>query len=126
MDTVPSERAFYRYAERHLRTAFPTLTDRSQFNRLQQEYAPAITVFGLHLVALLDAQHCPYERVDSSGIPTRYSKLRGAGWLPGQADIGWSNRIGWVEGFHLLVSIAQTSLIIGFGFAPASNHDQEL
>ena len=30
----PSERAFYRYADRNLRAAFPTLPDRSQFNRL--------------------------------------------------------------------------------------------
>jgi hypothetical protein len=28
-----SERAFYRYALRHLRWAFPTLPERSQFNR---------------------------------------------------------------------------------------------
>jgi hypothetical protein len=35
----PSERAFYRYAQRHLRAAFPTLPDRSQF--LRQEHACA-------------------------------------------------------------------------------------
>ena len=28
-----SERSFYRYALRHLRSAFPTLPERSQFNR---------------------------------------------------------------------------------------------
>src|SRR5215472_8221477 len=28
-----SERAFYRYAVRHLRSAFPSLPERSQFNR---------------------------------------------------------------------------------------------
>lgn len=121
-----SERAFYRYAEHHLRTAFPTLPDRSQFNRLQRAYTPSITAFGLFIVSLLDAQNCLYERLDSSGVPTRDSKRRGAGWLAGQADIGWSNRIGWYEGFHLLVSIAQTGLITGFGFAPASTHDQQM
>jgi Transposase DDE domain len=122
----PSERAFYRYAERHLRPAFPTLPDRSQFNRLQRQHAAGITAFGLHLVDVLDAQQCTYERLDSSGVPTRDAKRRGAGWLAGQADIGWSNRIGWYEGFHLLVSVAQTGLITGFGFAPASTHDQHL
>ena len=45
----PSERAFYRYAEQHLRTAFPTLPDRSQFNRLQQTYAK--TYNGLRLAS---------------------------------------------------------------------------
>ncbi|MCA1709627.1 MAG: hypothetical protein LC808_42655, partial [Actinobacteria bacterium] len=34
-----SERDFYRYAEGHLRGAFPTLPDRSQFNRLVRLHA---------------------------------------------------------------------------------------
>lgn len=121
-----SERAFYRYAEQHLRAAFPDLPARSQFNRLQRTYAQTITAFGLFLVELADAQHCHYERVDSSGIATRDSKRRGAGWLAGQADISWSNRVGWYEGFHLLVSIAQQGMITGYGFGPASTHDQLL
>jgi len=121
-----SERAFYRYAESHLRTAFPTLPDRSQFNRLQRAYTPNITAFGLSIVNLLDAQNCLYERLDSSEVPTRDSKRRGAGWLAGETDIGWSNRIGWYEGFHLLVSSAQTGMMTGFGFAPASTHDQQM
>jgi hypothetical protein len=50
----------------------------------------------------------------------------GAGWLAGQADIGWSNRVGWYEGFHLLVSIAQDGMITGYGFGSASTHDQLL
>lgn len=38
----PSERAFYRYAERHLLSAFPTLPARSQFNRLLRCHDDAI------------------------------------------------------------------------------------
>src|SRR5215471_20598597 len=53
----PSERAFYRYAEHHLRAAFPDLPDRSQFNRLMRDHRDAITAFGLYLVQLLHAQH---------------------------------------------------------------------
>ncbi len=90
-----SERAFYRYAERHLRAAFPTLPHRSQFNRLQRQVANLIVAFGLYLVQVMDAQNCLYERIDSSGIATRDAKRLGAGWLAGQADIGWSNRLGW-------------------------------
>jgi hypothetical protein len=124
--TFASERAFYRYAEQHLRAAFPTLPDRSQLNRLQRTYAEALTAFGLFLVELTDAQHCPYERIDSSGIPVRDAKRRGEGWLAGQADVGWSNRIGWYEGFHLLVCSAPSGLITGYGFGPASTHDHPL
>lgn len=121
-----SERAFYRYAERHLRSAFPQLPRREQFNRLLREQREVIVAFGLSLVQLMQAQTCPYELLDSSGIPTRAAKRRGAGWLPGQADIGWSNRIGWYEGFHLLCSINPRGVITGFGFGSASTHDQRL
>ncbi len=34
-----SERDFYRYADTELRDAFPTLPDRSQFNRLLRSYS---------------------------------------------------------------------------------------
>ena len=122
----PSERAFYDYAQRHLHAAFPTLPAREQFNRLQRSYRDAIVAFALFLVEQMQAQQCLYEALDSSGIPTRDAKRRGTGWLAGQADIGWSNRIGWYEGFHLLTSIPPTGVITGFGFAPASCNDHAL
>src|SRR5436305_8280068 len=74
----------------------------------------------------MQAQRCLYEALDSSGIPTRDAKRRGTGWLAGQADIGWSNRIGWYEGFHLLTSITPIGVITGFGFAAASCNDHPL
>jgi hypothetical protein len=49
-----SERDFYGYARRHLRTAFPSLPHRGQFNRLLRQYREAIGTFFLHLVKLLD------------------------------------------------------------------------
>ena len=75
----PSERAFYRYAQRHLRPAFPTLPTREQFNRLQRSYWDAIVAFALCLVEQMYAQGCLYEALDSSGIPIRYAKRRGTG-----------------------------------------------
>jgi hypothetical protein len=121
-----SERGFYRYAHRHLRTAFPQLPTREQYNRQMRHHHDALVAFFLHLVHLLGAQHCPYEALDSSGVPTRDAKRRGAGWLPGLADIGWSNRLGWYEGFHLLVAVNPVGVITGFGFGPASIKDQSL
>ncbi len=122
----PSERAFYRYVLCHLRPAFPTLPDREQFNRLQRQQREVIVAFSVSLVDQMQAQRCLYEALDSSGIPTRDAKRRGTGWLAGQADIGWSNRIGWYEGFHLLTSITPTGVITGFGFAAASCNDHPL
>src|SRR5258708_14390153 len=120
------ERAFYRYASHHLREAFPQLPDRSQFNRLQREHRDAITAFALFLVQLLQAQHTAYEVLDSTAAVTRDAKRRGLGWLAGQADIGWSNRIGWYEGFHLLLAVTDQGVITGFGFGSSSTHDQHL
>jgi len=121
-----SERDFCRYARKHLRPAFPTLPYRGQFNRLMRRHYAAIVAFFRHLVTLLQGQHCPYEALDSTGVPTRDAKRRGAGWLAGQANIGWSNRLGWYEGFHLLLSVNPQGVITGFSFAPGSTKDQAL
>jgi hypothetical protein len=121
-----SERDFYRYAEANLRDAFPTLPERSQFNRLAGSHIELIEAVALHLVKLLQARRCPYEALDSSAMPVRDAKRRGGGWLAGQADIGWSNSLGWYEGFCLLISVNPEGVITGFGFAPASTKDQPL
>jgi hypothetical protein len=59
-------------------------------------------------------------------MPVRDIKRRDEGWLAGYADIGWSNRLGWYEGFCLLVAADPTGIITGFGFGPASTKDQQL
>ena len=123
---VSLERDFYRYAQAHLRAAFPGLPDRSQFNRVLREHRDAIVSFGLYLVQLLREPSDVYELLDSTAVVTRDAKRRGAGWLAGQADIGWSNRLGWYEGMHLLTAIRPDGLITGFGFAPASSNDHSL
>jgi hypothetical protein len=121
-----SERGFSRYAQRHRRAAFPPLPTREQFNRQVRQQHAALVAFLLHLVALLAAQRCAYEALDSSGVPTRDAKRRGAGWLPGLAAIGWSNRLGWYEGFPLLMAVNPAGVITGFGVGPASAKDQPL
>ena len=121
-----SERGFYRYAQCHLRAAFPSLPTREQYNRQVRQQHAALVAFFLYLVRLLGAQHCTYEALDSSGVPTRDAKRRGVGWLPGLADIGWSNRLGWYEGVHLLLAVNPTGMITGFGCGAASTKDQPL
>jgi hypothetical protein len=121
-----SERGFYRDAQRHLRAAFPALPTRAQFNRQMRRHQAALVACGLHLVQRLAAQQCLYEALDSSGVPTRDAKRRGAGWFPGLADIGWSNRLGWYEGFHMMLAVNPTGVITGFGFGPASTKAQRL
>ncbi|MHB1191099.1 MAG: transposase family protein, partial [Armatimonadota bacterium] len=121
-----SERDFYRYADTNLRGAFPNLPHRSQFNRLIRRYSDDIVAFFLYLTDMLGAGKCAYEALDASAVPTRDAKRRGAGWLPQAADIGWSNRIGWYEGFYLLTSVNPGGAITGFCFASASTKEQPM
>ncbi len=121
-----SERGFYRYARRRLRGAFPTLPDRSQFNRLQRAHRDAIAAFFVHLARLLDAPAAPYEALDGSAVPTRNAKRRGGGWLDGRAAIGWSNNLGWYEGVLLLTAVTPGGVLTGLGFGPASARDHQL
>lgn len=121
-----SERDFYRYAERHLRPAFPSLPNRAQFNRLLRTHRDAISAFAVYLAQRLAARDAAYEALDCSGVPTRNAKRRGSGWLAGIADIGWSNRLGWYEGVHLLLAVTPRGIITGFGFGAASTKDQPL
>jgi DDE family transposase len=121
-----SERGFYHYAQRHVRAAFPHLPTREQCNRQVRQHHDALVACFLHLSQRLAAQRCLYEALDSAGVPTRDAKRRGAGWLPGLAAIGWSNRLGWYEGFHLLLAVNPTGMITGFGFGAASTKDHPL
>lgn len=121
-----SERDFYRYADTKLRDAFPTLPDRSQFNRSVRQTVGLIEEIALHLAQMMEPRRCPYQALDSSAMPVRDAKRRGEGWLAGRADIGWSNSLGWYEGFRLLVATDPTGVITGFGFCAASAADQEV
>ncbi len=109
-----SERDFYRYAVRHLRPTFPTLPDRSQFNRLLRAQRDALAAFGHHLADRPGRAAAAYEALD------------GSGWLAGDADIGRSGRRGWYEGFPLLLAVTPGGAVSGFGFGPASAKEQPL
>lgn len=120
-----SERGFYRFADRHLRAAFPGLPTREQLNRLLRRYHSTLTAFALYLAAHL-GREVTYEALDGSAVPTRDINRRGNGWLPGIADYGKSNRLGFYEGVHLLLSVTPRGVITGFGFGPASTKDSVL
>jgi DDE family transposase len=121
-----SERDFYGWAWSHLRAAFPTLPARTQLNRLVRHHASATTAFFLYLSERLEAHRAAYQALDSTALVVREAKRRGRGWLAGQADIGWSNRLGWYEGLHLLLSVDPLGVITGLGLCPASTKDQPM
>ena len=118
------ERGVYRYAQRHLRAACPPLPTREPYNRQVRTQQTARVAFLLYLVRLLAAQRCAYEALDSSGGPTRDAQRRGAGWLPGLADSGWRNRLGWYEGVQLLLAVTPGGVSTGLGVGAASTQEQ--
>jgi hypothetical protein len=121
-----SERDFYRYADRHLRRAFPGLPHRTQLNRRIRTVYETIVAVGHHLADRLGAGEAPYQALDATAVPVRNVKRRGGGWLPEYVTRGWSNRLGWYEGFHLLVAASPDGPITGYGVGPADAKDQPL
>ena len=99
---------------------------REQFHRPLRSHQPALVACVLPLVQRLAAPQCCDEALASSGVPTRDAKRRGAGWLPGLADIGWSHRRGWSEGFHLLLAVHPVGVITGCGSGAARTQEQPL
>ena len=73
------ERGFWRWAQRHLRGAFPGLPAREQFNRLLRAHRDELEAFGVHLAAALGAAGSPFEAIDLTAAPTREAKRRAAG-----------------------------------------------
>lgn len=121
-----NQRDFYRWAQKHLRAAFLALPNRTQFNRLVRTHRDAIAAFCLYLADQLDAQRALYEVLDTTGVPVRNVKRRGRGWLAGLANIGWCTRLGWFNGFRLLLSTNPEGVITGFVFGEGSVKDQPI
>ncbi len=125
------ERDFYRFAERHLRGPFPTLPDRSQLNRAVCGADHLVVGLLHHLAAGLRGPihgrpSAAYEALDTTAVPVRNVKRRGLGHLSGLAEIGHSRRLGWYEGFHLLVAVDPVGVVTGFALGSARAKEQTL
>jgi hypothetical protein len=121
-----SEQDFYRYAERHLRPYFPTLPHRSQYNRLLRRHQAALAQFALYLAEQLGRGPVACDVLDVAPAPVRNAKRRGRGWLAGEANIGFSLRLGWFAGFRVLTAVSLEGVITGWGVAPASTNERSL
>lgn len=115
---------FYRYAQTRLKPAFPKLPNYSQFNRWLRQTTPWLIGFSQALQVQLIEPDGVYEALDTMGCATRNAKRRGNGWLAGEANIGYCNRLGWYEGLNIMTSVRPDGVITGFGCAPASTKEQ--
>lgn len=119
-----SESDFYRFAQECLRGYFPNLPDRSQYNRQARQHREVIVAVALQLSQQLGG--CEVESLDCTAVATRDRHRRGNGWLCGMADIGYSSRLGWFEGFRLLIAVGAYGAITGFCFGNGSTNDRPL
>jgi len=122
----PSERAFARFAARHLRGLFPGLPERSQLNRLTRRHGGDLVALGRWAARRLGALTAPFEVLDTTAVPLRNAKRRGAGALPEVAALGKSLRLGWFEGVRLLLATTPEGAATGFGLAPGNEQDRAL
>ena len=120
-----SEQDFYRHADEKLRYLFPDMPCREQLNRQWRFLHDYVCRFFCHLAKLMEAEKASYEALDATAIVTRDAKRRGDGWLA-EADIGHSNRLGWYEGFKMLLATTPEGIITGFGISPASDKEQPM
>jgi Transposase DDE domain len=121
-----SERDFYRYANRRLRGAFPRLPHRTQINRQIRRERDTLVAVGHAVADRLGARAVEYEVLDGTAAPVRNIKRSGSGWLAGQAAIGKSSRLGWYEGFAVLIAASPAGVITGYGFGAGNTKDQVL
>jgi len=114
---------------RHLCDAFPTLPDRSQFNRLVRTHLDLIEAVALHLAEMMEAQRCPYEALDRALLCP--SETQSDGVVDGLPAAPTSDgAIAW-DGTRASVSLWPSTLwshnwlwlLCRFGHRPASGRD---
>ena len=74
------ERDFYRFAEEHLRGAFPKLPTRSWYNRQVRAVRPLLEQLAVWVASQLGGSQGSFEAIDRAPAPTRNVKRRGRVW----------------------------------------------
>ncbi len=117
-----SERDFWRFAQAHLRSYFPTLCSQSQFNRRVRSLALELRAFQHDLARTLAKSSAVYRVLDTTLIPAivRARACR-KGLFAGQASFGRNvSKTEWVYGFKVALVVDPDGIVSAFGLAPAN------
>lgn len=98
----------------------------SQVNRLQQQHQAVITACALHLGQSLIAPDERYEILDGTGLAVRNDRRGGTGWVPELGEVGSCRRLGWFDGFRLLVCAGERGVVTGWGCGSAITGERAL
>jgi hypothetical protein len=122
-----SERDFWRFANVHLRSYFPSLLSQAQLNRRIRALEPQLRALQRDLAEALAEPTAVYHVLDTTLIPAivRVRACR-RGLFAGQAAFGRCvSKTEWIYGFKVAFSVTPEGVIIAFGLAPA-NCDERL
>jgi hypothetical protein len=117
-----SERDFWRFADAHLREAFPHLCSQSQLNRRVRAAEPLLRRLHTALADALPTTAAVYHVLDTTLIPA-IQRVRACrhGLFAGEAAFGRCvSKTEWVYGFKVALSVAPPGIITAFGLAPAN------
>jgi hypothetical protein len=123
-----SERDFWRFADAHLRPAFPRLCSQSQFNRRVRALEPLLRRLQHTLAAQLSQPSAVYHVVDTTLTPA-IQRVRACrhGLFAGEASFGRCvSKTEWVYGFKVALTVDPQGVITTFGLAPANSDERPI
>lgn len=117
-----SERDFWRFADAHLRSYFPSLLSQSQLNRRIRALEPELRALQHRLSGTLADGSEVYRVLDTTLIPA-IVRVRASrkGLFAGQASFGRNvSKTEWVYGFKVALAVSPEGVVTAFGLAPAN------
>jgi len=120
----PSQRAFWRWAQTHLRPYFPGLPSLSRFNRLLRARWDILGVLFRTLAHAL-AEPSFYRVVDATPVPVcKVSRWRSSPFR-GDAALSWcATKQEWYFGYKLFVAVTPEGVITSAALLPANVGDR--
>ena len=122
------ERDFWRFANAHLRSYFPTLCSQGQFNRRVRVLEPELRALQIAFAGELSEPSAVYRVLDTTLVPAMV-RVRACrkGLFAGQASFGRSaSKTEWVYGFKVAVVVDPEGVVSAFGLAPAASDERPI
>jgi hypothetical protein len=123
-----SERDFWRFADAHLRSYFPSLCTQGQFNRRVRALEPEMRALQRAFALGLARPSAVYRVLDTTLLPAMV-RVRASrkGLFCGQASFGRSaSKTEWVYGFKVALVVDPEGVVSAFGLAPAASDERPI
>ena len=123
-----SERAFWRFAQEHLRHLFPRLVDQSEFNRRRRSLYPPLAAIQRAVAERLGADLERERLLDTKPVAVMVLKRHDDRGLvfDGKAAVGWcQTKRQWYYGFKLVLALTLDGVIVRYDLVPANVDDRE-